>query len=299
MQVCIAPQATLVEPRPSPSQVRTALPSQVRAPGAQAHPAHIPVRASQLFIEGQAIGAAYPRPSSLQRREALAPAQLTEPGAQSCSTHSPARQLWPAAHGDAVYPRPSASQTSRAVKLLAGQRDEPGAQTRSTHAPPRQLWLDPQGMASYPLPRVLQTSRTPPVVQRAAPGVQARGRQRSSAPQNSVPGAQSLSPAHSTQIIRVTLHTSPRSLHWRDEEQLRGRATQAASRHCWSAGQSPSAPQSTQSPSVGWQTCDGHCRDVVHAVPATQRFVAQTSVAPAQSARVRQSTHTPRSRSHT
>ena len=72
-----------------------------------------------------------------------------------------------------------------------------------------------------------------------------------------------------------------------------------ASRHCCEAGQSASPPQSAQSPRVGWQTWPGHWREEVQAVAATQRWPMQIRSVPAQSARVRQPTQTPRSRSQT
>nr|MBK7063460.1 hypothetical protein [Deltaproteobacteria bacterium] len=145
----------------------------------------------------------------------------------------------------------------------------------------------------------MQTSRAPSAVQRALPGVQSRAAQRLSASQNWLPASQSLSPPHSTQTIRVGWQTRPMSLHCREEVQLRGRVTQLFARHCWMEGQSASTLQSTQKPRVVSQTWPGHCRVEVHAVDATQRWLLHVRSDPVQSALVRHSTQTPRSRSHT
>ena len=72
-------------------------PSQLRLPGVHTQLAHRFVPGLQVLIDGHAVAAAYPRPSSLQRRTAVPPAQLDAPGVQVCITQRPARQLSPAA----------------------------------------------------------------------------------------------------------------------------------------------------------------------------------------------------------
>lgn len=196
-----------------------------------------------------------------------------------------------------MYPSPSGSHTSR--ELRPAQRALPGAQMRSRHIPSRQLWLLVHGAASYALPCVLHASCAPAIVQRVAPGVQTRGRQRFSGPQNCVSIMQSLSPTQSTQRLCAVSHTCIRSLHWRDDVHARGRATQLFSRHCCVEGQSTSVEQSTHDPRVMSHTWPGHWRDDVHATAATQCCCVHDWLALGQSLRVRHSTQTPRSRSHT
>ena len=91
----------------------------------------------------------------------------------------------------------------------------------------------------------------------------------------------------------------PRSLHCRDEEQARGRATQLSSRHCCDMGQSASTLHSTQRPEAALHTWPGQVRDEVQAAPAAQRWATQVALLPGQSARVRHWTQAPRAESQT
>ncbi len=83
-------------------QVRTVLPSQLRVPGMQTQLEHMPVAESQPVIAGQAIGAAYPRPSSLHRRTEVPVAHDAAAGVHTCGTQRPSRQLWALGQGVAA-----------------------------------------------------------------------------------------------------------------------------------------------------------------------------------------------------
>ena len=78
------------------------LPSQLRVPGMQTQLEHMPVAESQPVIAGQAIGAAFPRPSSLHRRTDLPVAHDAAARVHTSRTQTPSRQLWALGQGVAA-----------------------------------------------------------------------------------------------------------------------------------------------------------------------------------------------------
>jgi hypothetical protein len=216
---------------------------------------------------------------------------------QVCATQAPELHACPLGQGVADHESPSGEQVSTLTDESLAHRVAPGMHTRATHAPSRHDWLLGQGVAAHPLPLSAQVSTRPSIAQRALRASQTRARHRLPGKQNSL-AAQSLSPTHSTQTPCVVSQTNPRSEHCREDMHARGRATQLPSVQRCEVAQSLSPTHSAHCIRVVSQTSPVHWRDEVQDVGATQRDATQARPS-VQWARVRQSTHTPRSRSQT
>ncbi len=179
LHVVLAPHARSVVPSPSASQTRCVFEpgTHVVLPGVQSHAPQSPVAEVQLAPPPHETDAPYARPSGSQRWLADAPSQAGTSGSQTRATHSPALQDFAALHGVETYASPSASQTSRSVRLPATQRATFGAQICSAHTPSRHACVAPHAVATYAAPRASHSSRSPVAEHCALPGTHACGRQ--------------------------------------------------------------------------------------------------------------------------
>jgi len=146
-----------------------------------------------------------------------------------------------------VYPKPSASQTWRAVG--DAQRAAPGEQTCGVHAPSRQPVPAAQAESVEPLPLAAQTRRVRASAQVTDAGAHRCGAHERSAVQY-CPAPQSTSATQSTHTPRPVSHTCSKALHCREEVQGAGGATQPPPRHTAPPVQSGSPTQSTQRPAA-------------------------------------------------